>query len=61
MIDCEYYQNYRGPNLTRALIWRHGEEKLEITEYIKEFYGHNNNWSGKLYTYDNILCLIFWI
>ena len=54
MIESEYYQNYRGPNLTRSLIWRHGEEKLEITEYIKEFYGHKNNWQGKLYTYDDI-------
>ena len=54
MIESEYYNNYRGPNLTRALIWRHGEEKLEITEYMKDFYGHKNNWQGKLYTYDNI-------
>ena len=54
MIECEYYQSYRGPNLTRAQIWRHGEEKLDITEYIKEFYGLENNWSGKLYTYDEV-------
>ena len=54
MIESEYYQEYRGPNLTLAQIWKQGEEKLDITEYIKEFYGPNNNWQGKLYTYDDI-------
>ena len=54
MIESEYYQNYRGPQLSLAQIWRHGEEKLDITEYIKEFYGQENNWKGKLYTYDDI-------
>ena len=44
MIDCEYYLNYKGPNLTLAQIWKHGEQKLDITEYIKEYYGHENNW-----------------
>ena len=38
MIDCEYYNNYKGPNLTLAQIWRHEEEKLDITEYIKEYF-----------------------
>ena len=33
MIKSEYYNSYRGPNLTRALIWRNGEPKLDITEY----------------------------
>ena len=54
MIDCEYYQNYKGPDLTRAQIWKHDEPKLDITEYIKEYYGYGNNWQGKLYTYDEI-------
>ena len=54
MIDSEYYKNYRGPNLTLAQIWKHGEEKLDITEHIKEYYGFQNNWNGKLYTYDDI-------
>ena len=54
MIDCDYYKNYKGPNLTLAQIWTHGEEKLDITEYVKDFYGHQNNWNGKLYTYDDI-------
>ena len=54
MIESEYYQSYRGPKLTRAQIWKHDEPKLDITEYMKEFYGHNNNWQGKLYTYDDI-------
>lgn len=54
MIDSEHYKNYRGPNLTLAQIWKHGEDKLDITEYIKEFYGPNNNWQGRLYTYDEV-------
>ena len=54
MIDCDYYKNYKGPNLTRAQIWTHGDKKLDITEYMKEFYGHQNNWSGRLYTYEDI-------
>ena len=54
MIESEHYKNYKGPNLTRAQIWKHGEEKLDITEYIKEYYGHDNNWQGKLYTYDDV-------
>lgn len=54
MIDCEFYKKYKGPNLTCAKIWKNGEEKLEITEYIKEYYGNKNNWNGKLYTYDEI-------
>ena len=54
MIDCDYYKSYRGPDLICAKIWRTGEEKLEITEYIKEYYGIKNNWNGKLYTYDEI-------
>lgn len=54
MIDCEHYQNYKGPNLTLAQIWKDENEKLNITEYIKEFYGYENNWNGKLYTFDEI-------
>lgn len=54
MIESEYYLNYRGPNLTLAQIWTHGEEKLDITEYVRDFYGHDNNWNGKLYTYNDI-------
>lgn len=54
MIKSEYYQSYSGPNLTLAQIWKHGGEKEDITEYIKEFYGENNNWKGSLYTYNDI-------
>lgn len=53
MIDCEYYQNYKGPNLTLAQIWNKGEEREDITEYIQTFYGLNN-WNGKLYQYSEI-------
>ena len=54
MIDSDFYKNYKGPNMTLSQIWKHGEPKLDITEYLKEFYGHDNNWNGKLYTYDDI-------
>ena len=54
MLDSEYYQNYTGPNLTLAQIWKHGCDKEDITEHIKNFYGDNNNWNGKLYTYNDI-------
>ena len=54
MINCDYYKNYKGHKLTLAQIWKTGEEKLDITEYIKEYYGRENNWNGKLYTYDEI-------
>ena len=50
MIDCEYYLNYKGPNLTLAQIWKHGEQKLDITEYIKEYYGHEKIIGKKNYT-----------
>ena len=54
MIDCEHYKNYKGPDLILAQIWKTKDEKLDITEYIREFYGHKNDWNGKLYTYDDI-------
>ena len=54
MIDCEHYKNYKGPNLILAQIWRNEDEKLDITEYIQNFYTENNNWNGKLYTYNDI-------
>ena len=54
MIECEYYKNYRGPNLTLAQIWANSEGKIDITDHIKEYYGYENNWQGKLYTYDDI-------
>ena len=48
MIDCEHYKNYKGPNLKLAKIWKTKDEKLDITEYIREFYGHKNDWNGKV-------------
>ena len=53
-MDCEYYQNYKGPNLTLAQIWKKKEERENITEYIQTFYGERNNWNGKLYKYSEI-------
>ena len=53
-MDCEYYQNYKGPNLILAQIWKKKEERKNITEYIQTFYGERNNWNGKLYKYSEI-------
>jgi hypothetical protein len=53
MIDCEYYQNYKGPNLTLAQIWSKRGEREDITDHIQEFYGLND-WNGKLYKYSEI-------
>ena len=40
MIFFKYYNDYRGTQFNRFKIWKHGEEKLDITEYMKEFYGY---------------------
>ena len=53
-MDCEYYQNYNGPNLTLAQIWNNNSEKENITEHIQTFYGERNDWKGKLYKYSEI-------
>lgn len=54
MIECKYYLNYKGPNLKKAQLWKKGEEKKDITDEIKIFYGKNNNWNGKLYQYSEV-------
>lgn len=53
-INSDYYQNYRGPNLTKAQIWKNREERIDITEDIKVLYGENNNWNKRLYTYQDV-------
>ena len=53
-LKSEYYQNYKGPSLTLAQLWKKGEEKEDITGNIKRFYGENNNWNEKLYTYGQV-------
>ena len=55
MIEEDYYKRYRGPDLVLAQIWTDETKKEIITDYIREFYGENNNWNGMLYTYDEIL------
>ena len=49
MIDCEHYQNYKGPNLTKAIL--NGENIINI---IQEKYGEENNWNGFLYKYSDV-------
>ena len=50
MIHSEYYENYRGPNLTKATY----NKIYDITEKIRTLYGEDNNWQGKLWTYKEI-------
>ena len=50
MINSEYYEGYRGPNLTKATL--NGEE--DITSLIQVFYGDKNDWCGKLWTYKEV-------
>lgn len=54
IINSTYYENYRGPNLTKAQIWKKGAEKEDITEQIRELYGENNDWKKRLYKYDDV-------
>ena len=53
-MENEYYQNYKGPNLVKAQLWKKREERKDITNYIKSFYGEENNWNCKLYKYSEI-------
>tara|TARA_B100000131_G_scaffold313488_1_gene348939 strand:+ start:625 stop:927 length:303 start_codon:yes stop_codon:yes gene_type:complete len=53
-MNTNYYENYKGPNLVKAQLWKKGNEKENITDYIKSFYGEENNWNGKLYKYSEI-------
>ena len=43
MTELLYYQNYKGPNLSKATL-----NNDDITERIKNIYGKDNNWQGKL-------------
>ena len=45
-MKLDYYQNYKGPNLTEATL-----NDIDITSIIQEKYGENNNWNGKLWKY----------
>ena len=49
MIDSEYYGEIHGPELTKAIL-----HNVSIIDNVREKYGQNNNWQGKLYTYKDI-------
>ena len=49
MTDISYYKDYNGPNLTKATL-----DKDDITEAIKNIYGEDNNWNGKLWSYEEV-------
>ena len=49
MIDSEYYGRIHGPELTKAIL-----HDVSIIDNVREKYGQNNNWQGKLYTYKDI-------
>ena len=50
MSHSEYYENYRGPNLTKAIM----NINVDITDIIREIYGEDNNWQCKLWKYSDI-------
>ena len=50
MIYSEYYENYKGPILTKAIL----NDDQDITELIQKFYGDKNDWCGKLWTYQDV-------
>jgi len=54
MIECDYYKNYKGPNLVKAEIWQRNKQKVDVTEDIKKLYGKDNNWNGKLYLFEDV-------
>ena len=47
-MNSEYYQNYKGPNLTKATL-----DTEDITDTIRNFYGENN-WQGKIWKFSDI-------
>ena len=54
MILSKYYRDYNGPDLVVAELWLNEDDKETFIDYMKVFYGENNNWNGKLYTYGEI-------
>ena len=53
MLESEYYEKYRGPNLIKCTY-----DNKDITDDIKKYYGELNNWNGKLYTYKDIGAIV---
>lgn len=53
--DSEYYKTYLGPNLTSVEV--DGVEDVDLFNKMKETYGENNNWNGKLYRSGYVLPL----
>ena len=49
MLISDYYQHYQGPKLIKAVL-----DNEDITESIKKIYGPNHNWSGYLWTYQEL-------
>lgn len=49
----EYYQNYRGPRLTSAMMYQQ-DKQIDITDIIVDVYTDDYNWGGKLWKYNEI-------
>ena len=49
MIVSDYYQNYKGPTLTKAIL-----NEKDITPLIQTKYGQEKNWSGCLWTFKEL-------
>lgn len=46
MLKSDHYENYRGPEMVKAVL---GTE--DITDKMKELYGDKKNWQGFLWTF----------
>ena len=53
MNNCDYYKNYRGPNLISVLV--NNIENNDLYNKISKLYGNDNNQCGKLYKSGDIL------
>ena len=55
MIHSDYYKNYRGPKLAKAILMSTSPvnftEEDDITDKISAIYGPECNWQGCLWTY----------
>ena len=49
MVHTTYFDNYQGPKLIKATL-----DKLDILHELTEYYGPNNNWQNKYWTYKDL-------
>jgi hypothetical protein len=49
MVHTTYFDNYQGPKLIKATL-----NQKDILDEICEYYGPNNNWQNKYYSYKDL-------